>query len=95
MQPSWRKVDTGSGAVHAAEDRETSGQNVGQVLPIRRRLPVLAKRNEWHVFSELLLQIATDPLLLLQIGRFEPGGAQLFDTRTVAQPVINYLPSVG
>src|SRR5437870_4004037 len=42
-------VDAASRAAHAVEHRETSGQYVGQVLPIRRRLPVLAHWDERHV----------------------------------------------
>ena len=90
----WAQVDAHSGAAHAIEHRETSGQDVGQVLPIRRRLPVFAKRDERHVLPELLLQIDADPLLLLQIGRVEPGGAQFLDERTVG-PAVYGLLAVG
>src|ERR1700730_18016103 len=76
------------------EHRERSGQYVVQILPVRRRLPVFAKRDERHVFPQLLLQIDTDALLLLQIGRVEPGGAQFLDTRTVG-PAVYRLLAVG
>src|SRR4029077_19872248 len=77
------QIDTYSGAAHAVERREKSRQDVGQILPGASRLPVLAYRDERHVFPELLLQIDVDPLLLLQIARVEPGGAQFLDARTV------------
>src|SRR6516162_563180 len=37
------QVHADSGASHAAERRETSGQYVGQILPACRRLPVFAE----------------------------------------------------
>jgi hypothetical protein len=42
----------------------------------------------------LLLQIDADPLLLLQIGRVEPGGPQLLDVRTVG-PAVYRLLAIG
>jgi hypothetical protein len=42
----------------------------------------------------LLLQIDADPLLLLQIGRIEPGGPQLLDVRTVG-PAVYRLLAIG
>src|SRR5262249_7882310 len=64
-----RRGSADSGATHAIERCETSGQDVGQILSVSCRLPVFAKRDERHVCPELLLQIDADPLLLLQIGR--------------------------
>src|SRR5882762_1088402 len=105
-RPHWRShgiqnptyavaaVDAASRAAHAVEHRETSGQYVGQVLPIRRRLPVLAHWDERHIDPELLLQFEADPLLLLQIGRIEPLGAQFLDARTVG-PAVYRLLAVG
>src|SRR5438132_7957345 len=87
----WAQVDTHSGAAHATEDRETSGQDVSQVLAVRGCLPVLAHRDERHVFPELLLQIGADPLLLLPINRVEPGGAQFLDARTIGPAVYRFL----
>jgi hypothetical protein len=66
---------------------QTSGQDIDQVLAVRGCLPVLAHRDERDVFPELLLQIDAGPLLLLQIGRAEPGGAQFLDARTVGPAV--------
>src|SRR5208282_2168438 len=87
-------VDAYSGATHAVERCETSGQDVCQILSVRRRLPVLAHRDERHVLPELLLQIDADPLLLLQIGRGEPGGAKYLDAGTVG-PAVYRLLAVG
>jgi len=42
----------------------------------------------------LLLQIDAGPLLLLQIGRVEPGGARFLDARTVG-PAVYRLFAVG
>jgi hypothetical protein len=39
---------------------------------IRRGLPVLARRDEWQIDPELLLQLATNAALLIQIGGVEP-----------------------
>src|ERR1700730_1846589 len=91
----WRAADlterAHSGAAHAVEDHETSRQDVGQVLAVRGCLPVLAHRDERHVFPELLLQIGADPLLLLQISGVEPSGAQFLDARTVGPAVYRFL----
>src|SRR5258708_8734285 len=87
----WAQVDTYSGAAHAIEDRETSGKDVGQVIAGRGCLPVLAHRDERHVFPELLLQIGADALLLLPINRIEPGGAQFLDARTIGPAVYRFL----
>jgi hypothetical protein len=45
------------------------------------------------VFPKPLLQIDADPLLLLQIGRVEPGGALFLDRGLLAQRFIGSLPS--
>src|SRR5205814_8637350 len=88
------RLHADSGAAHAIEHGETSGENIDQVFPVGRRLPVFAHRDERHVFPELLLQIDADPLLLLQIGRGEPGGAKFLDART-AGPAVYRLLAVG
>jgi len=83
-----------SGAAHTVERREAAGHDAGQILAVSGCLPVLAHRDERHVFPELLLQIDADPLLLLQIRRFEPGGAQFLDAGTVG-PAVYRLLAVG
>src|SRR5262249_2454373 len=42
------QVHADSGTAHAIERCETSRQDVGQILPVRRRLPVFAQRDERH-----------------------------------------------
>jgi len=73
------------GRAHAVESREAAGQDSGQALAGGTCLPVLAHRDERHVFPELLLQIGADALLLLQIGRGEPGGAKFLACRRYSE----------
>src|SRR5260221_5402004 len=80
-----------SGAAHAIESRETAGQDTGQILPVRRRLPILAQRYERHVLPELRLQLGADALLLLEIAGVEPGGAQLLYARAAGPAVYRLL----
>src|SRR6516162_10519558 len=83
-----------SGTAHAVERRKAAGHDDRQALAVGARLPVFAHRDERYVFPELLLQIDADPLLLLQIGRGEPGGAKFLDARTVG-PAVYRLLAVG
>ena len=73
------------GRALAVESREAAGQDSRQALAVGTCLPVLAHRDERHVFPELLLQIDADPLLLLQIGRGEPGGAKFLACRRYSE----------
>src|SRR5207253_5734920 len=49
------------------------------ILPVRGFLPVLAHRDVGHIVPELHLQLAADPLLLVEGGRIEPGRPQRLD----------------
>ena len=69
------QVDTYSGAAHAVERRETAGQDFDQILPVGRRLPIFAHRDERYICLELFLQIDADVLLLIQISGVEPSAA--------------------
>src|SRR5262245_24052269 len=90
----WRKLPPISREAHAVERREAAGHDAGQALAVGAGLSVFAHRDERHVFPKLLLQIDADLLLLLQIGRGEPGGAQFLDARTVG-PAVDRLLAVG
>src|ERR1051326_5781269 len=82
------------GAAGAVECREAARGNVGYVLAVGGSLPVFAQWDERHVFPQPLLQFGAEPLLLAQICRCQPGGAQLLNVRA-AGPTIDGLLAVG